>query len=303
MLFARDATRASTPRGYNFTEDVRSTLARARLEAYQLRHGYVGTEHILLALIVLEERDIAIRTLRELGTEPEVVRRCLEQVALPGAKGVGKSDLPYTSRGKKVLEFAMTEARDMSHDHVGTEHLLLGIIREEKGLAAQVLKDLGASLDRARSIVLEELADDRERARPRPLLDIDDGSPQSIYEQIVVKIQEAIAMGRLRPGVRLPTVRRLADELDIAPGTVARAYSELERRRVIVTEGARGTRVADRQPSSLADHERPGTLTGLLRPVVVAAFHLGATAPEVRDALEHAMRGIFEENDSSRSET
>jgi DNA-binding transcriptional regulator YhcF (GntR family) len=86
-------------------------------------------------------------------------------------------------------------------------------------------------------------------------------------------------------------VRQLADELDIAPGTVARAYSELERRGVVVTDGARGTRVAERERPPAPD--RPETLTGLLRPVAVAAYHMGATAQELRAALERAMHGIL----------
>jgi GntR family transcriptional regulator len=85
----------------------------------------------------------------------------------------------------------------------------------------------------------------------------------------------------------------LADELDIAPGTVARAYAELERLGVVVTEGARGTRVAPRKPSTMSQVERPETLIGLLRPVAVAAFHLGASAQDLRAALEAAMKDIF----------
>ena len=89
----------------------------------------------------------------------------------------------------------------------------------------------------------------------------------------------------------------MADNLDIAPGTVARAYSELERQGVVVTEGARGTRVAERNVSSEGTMERAETLAGLLRPVAVAAFHLGANAADLRNALERAMTGIFETKD------
>ena len=109
----------------------------------------------------------------------------------------------------------------------------------------------------------------------------------------MAQIQEAVATGTLRPGDRLPPVRQLADQLEIAPGTVARAYSELERRGIVVTDGARGTRVAERPRKPVAANSRSEDLVGLLRPVVVAAFHLGATAEELRRALEEAMRGIF----------
>jgi DNA-binding transcriptional regulator YhcF (GntR family) len=121
---------------------------------------------------------------------------------------------------------------------------------------------------------------------------VDDASDRSIYEQIIAQVQEGVATGALRPGDRLPPVRHLADQLDIAPGTVARAYSELERLRVVVTEGARGTRIAERSDKGKAD--RLEQLVGLLRPVAVAAFHLGGTADELKAALDRAMAGIYE---------
>src|SRR5207247_10567236 len=124
-----------------------------------------------------------------------------------------------------------------------------------------------------------------ERSTPAFQVRIDDGSDRSIYEQIVGQVQEAVATGALRPGERLPPVRQLADQLDIAPGTVARAYSELERRGIVVTDGARGTRVADRPRTPVAAGNRPENLVGFLRPVAVAAFHLRATAEHLKCAL------------------
>ena len=171
------------------------------------------------------------------------------------------------------------------------------LLREEKGIAAEVLNGLGLTLRAAREEVerlfgapgaVSEMAETLSFS-----VQIDDTSDLSIYEQIIAQIQEGVATGRLNPGDRLPPVRRLADELDIAPGTVARAYSELEKRGAVVTEGARGTRIAERSTPPVPEEERPDTLVGLLRPVAVAAYHLGATAAELRTALEEAMRGIF----------
>ncbi|HEU0014716.1 MAG TPA: GntR family transcriptional regulator [Longimicrobium sp.] len=110
----------------------------------------------------------------------------------------------------------------------------------------------------------------------------------------MAQITEHAATGELRPGERLPTVRQLADRLDVAPGTVARAYGELERRGVVVTEGARGTRIAERAGAAAGEGERSRTLAELLRPAAVSAFHLGASADELRAALETAMLGIFD---------
>ena len=123
---------------------------------------------------------------------------------------------------------------------------------------------------------------------------IDDDSNRTIYQQIMAQVKEAAATGRLRPGERLPPVRELADLLGIAPGTVARAYRELEERGVVVTQGTRGTFVAEGRRERVGDEGRHGVLLGLLRPVAVAAFHLGATEAELRTALEGAMEGIFE---------
>jgi DNA-binding transcriptional regulator YhcF (GntR family) len=106
-------------------------------------------------------------------------------------------------------------------------------------------------------------------------------------------VQEGIATGVLKPGDRLRAVRQLADELEIAPGTVAKAYAELERLGVVVTAGARGTRIAERGDAG-GPAENADTIVGLLRPVAVAAFHMGANAHELRAALEQAMKGIFE---------
>ena len=199
----------------------------------------------------------------------------------------------FTDACRTALKLAREAAFELGTDYVGTEHLLLGLIREEKGMAAEVLEDFEVTLERARTA----RAGGEVEPRSRLHVVIDDSSDRSIYEQIVAQITEAVATGALRPGERLPTVRQLADDLDIAPGTVARAYSELERQSLVVTEGARGTRVAERQPGLPTAGDRPETLAGLLRPVVVAAFHLGGNAEELRTALEEAMRGIFDRGD------
>jgi len=140
--------------GYNFTERVRRVLARTREEAARLRHEYVGTEHILLALI-REEEGVAAAVLQNLSADPNEIRRRIEETVRRGSAGPATGpDLPYTSRAKKVLELAMSEARDLDHGYVGTEHLLLGLLREEKGIAAVVLGAVGLTTDRARDEVV-----------------------------------------------------------------------------------------------------------------------------------------------------
>jgi ATP-dependent Clp protease ATP-binding subunit ClpC len=143
---------------YNFTERVRKVLAMAREEAARLHHEAVGTEHILLA-IVREGEGVAAPVLQNLSVELDALRRTIEGTVEKG-KGTRTPtpELPYTSRAKKVLELSMGEARDLSHSYVGTEHLLLGLLREEKGIAAQVLTGAGVSLDLARAHTLRILS-------------------------------------------------------------------------------------------------------------------------------------------------
>src|SRR5687767_3821816 len=141
--------------GYNFTDRVRKVLQMAREEAARLHHEYVGTEHILLGLI-REGEGVAATVLQNLNVDLDEIQQKIEETVKKG-KAPQASDLPYTSRAKKVLELAMAEARDLSHSYVGTEHLLLGLLREEKGIAAQVLADAGINLDAARAETLRLL--------------------------------------------------------------------------------------------------------------------------------------------------
>lgn len=152
--------------GYNFTERVRKVLAYAREEAAGLHHEYVGTEHILLGL-VREGEGVASTALQNLGVDQDRLRDTIETIVKKGNPGARTGpDLPYTSRAKKVLELAMKEARELNHSYVGTEHLLLGLIEEQKGIAAQVLVDAGATLDAVRGEVLRILGTEMTEAQP-----------------------------------------------------------------------------------------------------------------------------------------
>ena len=141
---------------YNFTDRVRKVLAMAREEAIRLQHDYVGTEHILLGLI-REGEGVAAAVLTNLNVDLDQIHDQVEESVKKGKATIALGELPYTSRAKKVLEFAMAEARELNHSYVGTEHLLLGLLREEKGIAAQVLNSLGVSLEEARAETLKVL--------------------------------------------------------------------------------------------------------------------------------------------------
>lgn len=152
--------------GYNFTERVRKVLAMAREESARLNHEYVGTEHILLGL-VREGEGVAATILQNLSVDADEVERVINEVVKKGPPTHRGPDLPYTSRAKKVLELAMAEAREVNHSYVGTEHLLLGLLREEKGIAAQVLADAGVTTENARAEMLRILGTEAQERGPQ----------------------------------------------------------------------------------------------------------------------------------------
>ena len=148
---------------YNFTERVRKVLSMARQEAIRLQHDYVGTEHILLGLI-REGEGVAAHVLGNLSVDLDRIHERVEESVRKGKATIALGELPYTSPAKKVLEFAMAEARELNHSYVGTEHLLLGLLRESKGIAAQVLNSLGVTIDEARAETLKVLGSDASSA-------------------------------------------------------------------------------------------------------------------------------------------
>src|SRR5512135_1277787 len=130
-----------------FTQRARRVLSLAHQEAERMRHNYIGTEHLLLGLI-REEGGVAGRVLRELGLDADRVQEMIERLTGPGSYKGDKLDLsPGT---QQVLEFAIEEARRMGHHYIGTEHLLLGLVRSQEGLAMEVLRKLGVTSEQIR---------------------------------------------------------------------------------------------------------------------------------------------------------
>jgi hypothetical protein len=124
-----------------FTERAQRVILIAQEEAKRLNHDYVGTEHLLLGLIALGE-GVAAQVLANLGVDLRRVRNEIEKIVGTGDNVMLLGEIPFTPRAKKVLELAVEEAQNMGHNYVGTEHLLLGLIREEEGVAARVLENL-----------------------------------------------------------------------------------------------------------------------------------------------------------------
>src|SRR4249920_3763700 len=134
-----------------FTDRARRVVVLAQEEARMLNHNYIGTEHILLGLIH-EGEGVAATALESLGIALEGVRQQVEEIIGQGQLAPS-GHIPFTPRAKKVLELSLREALQLGHNYIGTEHILLGLIREGEGVAAQVLVKLGADLNRVRQQV------------------------------------------------------------------------------------------------------------------------------------------------------
>jgi ATP-dependent Clp protease ATP-binding subunit ClpC len=140
-----------------FTERARQVVVFAQEEARALEHNYIGTEHILLGLL-REEEGLAARVLEELDVSLEDVRGQVARIVGRGDEPTTGGQIPFTPRAKKVLELSLREALSLGHNYIGTEHVLLGLVREGQGVAARILLDLGADAERTRNAVIGKLS-------------------------------------------------------------------------------------------------------------------------------------------------
>jgi ATP-dependent Clp protease ATP-binding subunit ClpC len=149
-----------------FTDRARRVVVLAQEEARMLDHNYIGTEHILLGL--LREGDgIAAKALEALGISLDAMRQAVEGIIGRGAQPLPASGhIPFTPRAKKVLELSLREALQLGHDYIGTEHILLGLLREDDGVAVHVLVDSGLDVNRVRQQVIGLLHGQSAEDRP-----------------------------------------------------------------------------------------------------------------------------------------
>jgi dihydroneopterin aldolase len=141
-----------------FSERARKAMILAQEEAYRLRHNYIGTEHLLLGLLRQQE-GVAAETLRSLNVTLREAREQVESTVGHGEEGASQQ-VPFTPRSKKVLELALRESMHLGHNHIGTEHILLGLVRESEGVAARVLSNLDVDPDKVRREVMIRLGDE-----------------------------------------------------------------------------------------------------------------------------------------------
>jgi hypothetical protein len=205
-----------------FTDRARRSIQLAQEEARLLRHNYIGTEHLLLGLL-REDQGVAAKALTSLGIAPDDVRDQVVEI-------IGRGDLtatvpiPYTPRAKKVLELSLREALQLGHGYVGTEHLLLGLLREGEGLAALALVNLGCDFTRAREAVLRLLNASRS----------DEGSPTRL-------VRMAVPADLLGYDDKLAEVRR-RKEAAIDEGDLERAATLRDREKLLLADKLRRER-------------------------------------------------------------
>jgi ATP-dependent Clp protease ATP-binding subunit ClpC len=160
-----------------FTQHARQVVVLAQEEARALKHNYIGTEHILLGL-VREEEDLAARVLESLDITVEPVRAQVIRIVAAGDE-VTPGQIPFTPRAKKVLELALREALSLGHNHIGTEHILLALTRENEGVAARILLDFDADSEKIRNEVIRTLSG---RGRGRgPSVGVSGGSASASF--------------------------------------------------------------------------------------------------------------------------
>ena len=140
-----------------FTERAKQVVVLAQEEARALKHNYIGTEHILLGLL-REEEGLAARVLESLDVTVEEVRAQVARIIGPGDEPIVSGQIPFTPRAKKVLELSLREALALKHNYIGTEHILLGLVRENEGVAARILLDFDADAEKIRSEIMRVLS-------------------------------------------------------------------------------------------------------------------------------------------------
>ena len=172
----------------NFTPRAQQVLALARKEADRFNHNFVGTEHVLLGLIALNE-GVAVNALENQGLDLETVRMEIEKQVGTGPEQKIIGNIPYTPRVKKVLALAAEEAKNLNHMYVGTEHILLGLMREGDGVAARVLKNLKVDIEKTRQKILGELDPNFAGAKESPVASASTKSgasiPLAVEERVV----------------------------------------------------------------------------------------------------------------------
>src|ERR1700675_2927848 len=196
-----------------FTERARQVVVLAQDEARALKHNYIGTEHILLGLL-REEEGLAARVLESLDITVEEVRAQVARIVGQGDE-VTSGQIPFTPRAKKVLELALREALSLGHNYIGTEHILLGLVRENEGVAARILLDFDADAEKIRNEIIRMLSGPGRRQQGGPAgREVEE---LEVARPVRPQPDEARGRGKARPGGRPPDRDRARDADPVTP--------------------------------------------------------------------------------------
>ena len=202
-----------------FTDRARKVLTLAQDEAQRFNHNYIGTEHLLLGL-VREGEGVAARVLENMNVELSKVRTAVEFIIGRGDRPV-VGEVGLTPRAKRVIELAIDEARRLGHNYIGTEHLLLGLVREGEGIAAGVLESLGVNLDKVRHQVIHVLS---QSSSSTPAQETKRPSKTPTLDQLGINLTEAARNGDLDPVIgREKEIERVIQILSRAARTTRRS--------------------------------------------------------------------------------
>ena len=200
-----------------FTERARQVVVLAQDEARALKHNYIGTEHILLGLL-REEEGLAARVLESLDITVEEVRAQVARIVGQGDE-VTTGQIPFTPRAKKVLELALREALSLGHNYIGTEHILLGLVRENEGVAARILLDFDADAEKIRNEIIRMLSGPGRRQGPGGAAAPagEKSKSSKLLDQFGRNLTKQSRRGQARPGRRPPDRDRARDADPVAP--------------------------------------------------------------------------------------
>ncbi len=272
-----------------FTKRARRVLTLAQEEAQRLNHNYIGTEHLLLGL-VREENGVAVRVLRDLGVDPKQIRERVERTVGRGQRAMyGK--LSLTPRTKRVIELAVDEARRLGHHYIGTEHLLLGLVRAGEGVAVDVLRGLGVSLDKVRSQTARVMMESSSQSSSSTSSRESSGKGTPLVDQLGTDLTVQAQEGKLDPVVG----RRIEIE---------RVIQILSRRTknnpaLIGEPGVGKTAIVEGLAQRIINKETPDTLLG--KRVVMLDVGSLVAGTMYRGQFEERLKRVIEEIKESGS--
>ena len=278
-----------------FTDRARKVMALANQEAQRFNHDYIGTEHILLGL-VKEGSGVGANVLKNLNVDLRRVRMEVERLVRSGPEVVsGMGKLPQTPRAKRVIEYAIEEARNLNHNYVGTEHLLLGLLREQDGVAAQVLQNLGLKLEEVREEVLNLLGTNGESEESAGAMSASQGAPAESKKAGRSKTPALDSFGRdltelARDGKLDPVIGR-GKEIERVITVLCR---RMKNNPVLLGEAGVGkTAIVEGLAQKIVRHQVPEILHG--KRIVVLDLAMMVAGTKYRGQFEERIKAVMNE--------